>query len=309
MRSKTISKIIGFFIVVLIFYFLGKNLYLNWEQVKEYQISLNYLYLIVSFILLSIAILGRGLVWKKIVDILEPANDLGFLESVRISVFSQFGKYLPGKIFAPAGMIYLTRSKNISKKNLYLSVIFDAFFPIISAFILSLLLIGLFFNYEVGFFNFYLIGFLAILVGFAITHPWIFQYLVKMFLKILKKEQVDFNFTFSWFNRIKIISFYSLTHFLIGLGFFFLINSITYFPLENLLSSAGIYILAGVLGLVAFFIPGGLGVREGVLVLFLQFYFPLNVAILISLLARIWSTLVDIFLGGGLFLYNKIKKQ
>jgi len=307
-KKNIISKIISFAVVVLIFYFLGKQLFLNWEQIKEYQFSLSYSYLAFSFICLGTGFLGSALAWKKIVNFLQPNNGLGYLEAIRIVAYSQLGKYLPGKVFSVIGMIYLARNKDISKKNLYLSVIFNIIFFIITGFALSLFLISFFFTYSANFFIFYLIGISAIISGLIVVHPRIFQCLVRLFFNKMRKKPIDLSFDLSWFNKLKIIFYCFFTHFLFGLGLFCLINSITYMSWQNLLGIIGIYVLAMVLGLVAFFAPSGLGIREGVLVLFLQFYFPLNIAILISLLARIWASVGDVVLAGSFYVLNKVKK-
>ena len=149
---------------------------------------------------------------------------------------------------------------------------------------------------------------MAISGGLIATHHRVFQYLVKLFLTITRKESIELGPGLVWFKKVKMIFYYSLNQFLFGLSFFFLINSLTYLAWQNLLSIIGVYILAVVLGLIAFFAPSGLGVREGVLVLFLQLFFPLNVAILISLLARVWTTVTEVFLSGGFYLLGKVKK-
>lgn len=308
-KIKIIGRLISFSLIILIFYFLGRNLFLNWGQIKEYQFSLNYFNLIVSFIFLALGFLVRGSTWKKIVDFLQPDNDLGYLEVMRIEVFSQLGKYLPGKVFGPIGKAYLARNKKIFKKNLYFSVILDALLDPIAAFLLSLFLIGFFFPFKINLPNFYLTGLVVVILGLTVTHPKIFSCLINFFLTKIKKEPIRLDFNLDWLKKIKIILYYSLANFLMGLGFFYLINSLTYLSLQSLLPIIGIYVLAGILGFLAFFAPGGLGVREGTLVLFLQFYFPLNVAILISLLARIWSTLLDIILAGGFYLFDKVKNN
>ena len=142
-----------------------------------------------------------------------------------------------------------------------------------------------------------------------IINPRVFQYLLTLFLKKIKKEPVDLSFDLRITNKIKIILYYAFSDFLTGVGFFYLINSITYLSFSDLFGVVGAYILAGVLGFLAFFAPSGLGVREGILVLFLQFYFPINIAILISLLARIWTVLGDLFLAGGFYISSVFKKQ
>lgn len=305
---KIIGKIISFSVIALIFYFLGKSLFSNWQQVKEYQFSFNCFYLAISFIFLAIGLLSRGLVWKKIINFLQPDNDLKWKEAVRIDVYSQLGRYLPGKIFGVVGKVYLARNKNILSKNLYLSVIYVVLFHPTAAFLLSLFLIGFFFDYDVNFHNFYLICSISVIAGLIAIHFRLFQHLITLFMTKIIKKPIQFDFDLNWLQKLKIVFYFSIVEFFMGLGFFCLINSITFLPVQNLLSIVGIYIAAGVLGFAAFFSPGGLGVREGVLILFLHPFFPLNIAILISLLARIWATITEVSLAGGFYFLDKIKK-
>jgi uncharacterized membrane protein YbhN (UPF0104 family) len=46
--------------------------------------------------------------------------------------------------------------------------------------------------------------------------------------------------------------------------------------------------------LLAVFAPGGIGVREGVQVLFFSALMPTEVAVIISVLMRLWSLAVDV---------------
>jgi hypothetical protein len=40
--------------------------------------------------------------------------------------------------------------------------------------------------------------------------------------------------------------------------------------------------------------PAGLGVREGIISFFLSFYLATSVAVIVALVTRVWSTLVDV---------------
>jgi len=50
-------------------------------------------------------------------------------------------------------------------------------------------------------------------------------------------------------------------------------------------------------GLIALFVPSGIGVTEGMLVLLLQQYFPLEICLAISLLFRVLNVSKEILLG------------
>jgi len=106
---------------------------------------------------------------------------------------------------------------------------------------------------------------------------------------------------------LKIILYYFISYILIGAGFFFLVRSLAYLPFYDILGAIGIYILASVLGTLAVFAPSGLGVREAFLAIFLQLYFPLSIATLIALLARVWTTLGEITIFMGLYSFMNKK--
>jgi uncharacterized membrane protein YbhN (UPF0104 family) len=59
------------------------------------------------------------------------------------------------------------------------------------------------------------------------------------------------------------------------------------------------------LGLITIFAPGGLGVREGALVYLLSLVMAAPVAVVISILTRIWMTLIEIGLVGMVYLTSQ----
>lgn len=70
----------------------------------------------------------------------------------------------------------------------------------------------------------------------------------------------------------------------------------------SLWKATGAFSGAMVLGFLAVIVPGGLGVREGVLVFLLSSSMPLPVTTLVALLYRLWFTLVEVVLFGISFL-------
>jgi uncharacterized membrane protein YbhN (UPF0104 family) len=64
--------------------------------------------------------------------------------------------------------------------------------------------------------------------------------------------------------------------------------------LERLPALVGIFAGAWVIGFLSFLAPGGLGVREGILVYLLGFYLPSHVAIVVTLLSRLWVTAAEL---------------
>jgi uncharacterized membrane protein YbhN (UPF0104 family) len=89
-------------------------------------------------------------------------------------------------------------------------------------------------------------------------------------------------------------------------AFLCVVASLVPIPPEAYIGLAATYILAGIVGLMAFFVPSGLGVREAVIVLFAAAYFPVEVAIVLALAARFYATVADGLLA---IIYLLIRKQ
>jgi uncharacterized membrane protein YbhN (UPF0104 family) len=66
----------------------------------------------------------------------------------------------------------------------------------------------------------------------------------------------------------------------------------------------GALALASTLGVLAVFAPGGLGVREGVLVYLLSHIMPEGVSVVLSILTRLWMTVIELGLVGMIYLYD-----
>lgn len=277
----------------------------NWQKLKEYDFSFDYLYLILSVLFLALALAGLSWVWNKILKYIKNENNLSNLDALRIYLYSEFGKYLPGKIWTILGRIYLGAKKGISKKDLAVSSFLDVALSTGAGLVLGtfflLIFLGNFFSYL------YFLSVLVALAGLIAAHPRAFYPVFNFVFRRLKKVEILPSEFLSYTKILKAFFCYLLISFVSGTAFFFLVKSITslsffYFP-----AIIGVYNLAVNLGVVAIFAPSGLGIREGIMTLFLNIYFPVSVAILISLIARIWLTAVEIGLFLPLYFLSKYK--
>jgi len=309
MKKASFYKILSYLIVLALFFFLGRTLLNNWQKIKEYQFSFNYTYLAVSWVFATLNIISLAFIWKKIFQLLDPQQALSNIKAFKIFIYSWFGKYMPGKIWQPLGVVYLGRQEGLPVKTLTISTIFDNVLFLVSAFMLSLASLSI--TLGKGLLSFYIIGGIIIIGGLILVHPKVFYPILNFALRKLKMpaffEQEAPLLTYK--KIIQIIFCYFGAIILSGTGFFFLINSITYLPWQDIVGIIGIFTLANAMGVVAIFAPSGLGIREGTLTGLLPFYFPLSLAILISLLARVWATIPELILFGFTYCYYRFKKR
>jgi hypothetical protein len=79
-----------------------------------------------------------------------------------------------------------------------------------------------------------------------------------------------------------------------GWAFFLFINSIYRIGAEHILYLAGAFSAASLIGMFSVFVPSGLGVREGVLILMLAPIVSVEAAIVISFASRLWFTATEL---------------
>ena len=259
-------------------------------------------YFILSLVLLICGFILQGVTWKIILG--EFNFKISYNDSIKSFGLSIFGKYIPGKLWMLLGKAgYIVKYYDYPTDSI-LTISFNAQF--IS------LWVGLF----LGAFGLIFLK-ITFLFGLFVLLSWIFLTLVVfsnkahifvqgLLKKILKKKINIPCFSFSTVFRI--LPFFTFYWLLYSIGFFFLYASMT----NNLnLLILFVFPLAGTLGTIMVIAPGGLGIREGIIVSYLA-AIGLNLfeATTISVFSRVWFLIGEfsIFII-ALLLKRKVRKN
>ena len=70
LQGKIVRRILQVILIVVIFYFLAKNLYVNWNKIVEHDWNINYYFLTYSFVLLIVGSILIALGWNLILRVL-----------------------------------------------------------------------------------------------------------------------------------------------------------------------------------------------------------------------------------------------
>jgi uncharacterized membrane protein YbhN (UPF0104 family) len=108
--------------------------------------------------------------------------------------------------------------------------------------------------------------------------------------------------TLTYPQLLRYLGLYVLNWLVFGGTLFVFIRSFYLVDPSSILYLTGAFSLAGMIGILAFFTPSGLGVREGVLALFLNQVMPTSVAIVAAVASRIWLTVVELASAGVVYL-------
>jgi uncharacterized membrane protein YbhN (UPF0104 family) len=300
------KQIVKWIIVVAIFVFLGKMVWDNWNQVKDASFTFEVFPLLLSTLIFVFSYFIQISAWYMIT--LKLGIALPIQETLESWFYSQLGKYLPGKVWVLLGRFYSYESKGKSKKAILIALYLETVTMIVAAGLMFLVAI-IFFRevrpFYIGRQSMWMV--LLFLSGFLSLHPRVLQKILNWILVQLKRETISL--TISYSNILWILFVCIISWIVGGVGFYFFVDSVYPMAPQYILFLTGALAISSTLGLIAIFAPSGLGVREGALVYILSFMMATPVAVIISILTRIWMTLVEIGLIGMVYLFYKLQKQ
>jgi hypothetical protein len=214
---------------------------------------------------------------------------LSLRKSVKVSFLSMVGKYLPGKVWLVLGKVYLSGKEGLPRVEVFTSVVIEIILEIVaSIFFFFIFLLSVMQQPLLSLKVIYSLGFIMV-AGLVFLHPSVFYKLINIVLYWWKGEKVKKHIRYR--DTIQLLIFYNFIVLFQGVAFYFFVNALCYVPLNKILGLTGSLAIAGAVGTLSFFAPSGLGVREGILAFLLTSYVISPIAVLISLLARLWVTL------------------
>jgi uncharacterized membrane protein YbhN (UPF0104 family) len=299
-NKDRILKLVKTIISVTIVFFIIRYIKANSNTLKNFEFHINYVYLTISFIILLIFILNQFFLWYYITK-LNRCN-IEFSKSITARAYSELGKYIPGKVFGYAMLLYAYSKANQSK----MLVSFGMFFELLASTLATSLIfiLSVFFTDVLVFEKYRIVALVLLVLFFILIQPKILNFFSVWFLKIAKREPVKINVTY--LQLIKIILLYVINFMIFGVAFVFFIKSIYNISFYNYLYITGTTAVAGLIGLFAIFVPAGLGVREGILVFTLSYIIPPALTGIIALASRLWMTFAEILLFGLIFSFSKL---
>ena len=295
--KKVLIRSTQVIVILLIFYFLMKGVIANWDQVKDFDWKFDYPLLIISFLLQIVALLWLVQIWRWILG--HTGSRVSYAGLFRVWFFANLGRYLPGKVWQFLGMVYMLEKRGVPPRNTFSTVVLAQTCSVMSGLLIAFAFLGVnlysqFLSGKPGLMAVIAIFFLAVIA--LACYPRLLQKAINLGLGILKREKIILDINTK--DVIIYLLCYSVSWLLFGLAFLVFIKAMTQASFAMYPSLTGAFAFSVNIGFLVLFVPGGIGVREGFLVLLLSSlfpaFFPVPVATLISLLARLWVTVAEL---------------
>jgi len=272
----------------VVLFFLGRFAWSNWQKIRELDFAIRVDALLLSMVVLAVYFLGRAWLWHFLTT--RYRIDIRLRRSVGAWFLSQLGKYIPGKVFMYVGRLYYYAREGRSKTLFSLCFVVETMATILSSTVIVLVALA-----EAGLPQLrpYEPVLMVALVGLVVAlHPAVLRWLTSRGLRMLGRSAIDF--APRGRDTALFVVLYSVNWLVFGVAFFLFINSIYRIGAEHILYLAGAFSAASLIGMFSVFVPSGLGVREGVLIVMLTPIVSVEAAIVISFASRLWFTATEL---------------
>lgn len=286
----------GTVLSVALLLFIGRGVWRNAAAIRDLDWQLRLLPLAAAFLLLLAAYVVYFVQWRAILRDLGQRVDLA--TGFRIWTLSQIGKYVPGKIWAAVGRVVLLRRAGIDPFRGALSVVLELALLVASGLVFSALTLPWWEGRvlraaaaEIAPAGTILTLGLAALVLALLPGSW--SVLIGL-TRRLAGVGPDADVPRIPLRRVgRLCAGYGLSWLLTGAGFGLLVLSLHAIPLRAFPGVAGAFVFSWVIGSLVVIAPAGLGIRETMLLVFLNGLVPTEVALVTVIASRIWTTATE----------------
>jgi hypothetical protein len=291
-REKPVVRLLGRLVVVALIVLLALRLWQEWrrEPVDFGQLDVG---VFVAAVVASVAAVSAyGLVWLYLLRRLGTPAPLSW---ITLFFKSQLAKYLPGSVWQYAGRVALARNRGVPIQPALFSVVAEIGYSAIAAAAASSLIFGWLAAAAVSLglagllaLGRALRGRIATLVVNAPSDPGRGRLDRQSVLATLRAAPAT-------------VVLYLVVWGLYGLAFWTTGRALFAIPASDIPRYIGIFALAWLAGVVAFFAPGGIGVREAVIAALLAAPLGQANAIVLAATSRIVLSTIDLVAGATSF--------
>lgn len=288
-HNKWFLRAIAVAVIGAAVYFVVRTVVRDWAVISEYEWSLKWWLLLASIAIGCAASFVNAKVMQRIMKAFGarvPFSRFGFL-----FMAANFGRYVPGKVAQIAGLLVFMKREGVPRTVTFASMVVYQGLLILVAGIVGISLVGPEIITKAAPGISIWVVFAAAIVGIVLTIPSIMERIVNLGLGLLKRERIVYDLSI----RDWAVAFIALVigWILFGIAFAVMNASITGLEIAQFPYACGAFVLAFMIGWLVLIAPGGLGVREGILLLILAAIYPSGIAGLIATVARVWIFIIE----------------
>jgi hypothetical protein len=278
--------------------FLALYLVRHWSEVTAHPWTIHWPRLVLATLCVLAAYSGFVLCWRRILRHL--GGRLSVRDAHRIWYIGNLARYVPGKVLQLAGTAYLARAKGVSPVLTVSASLTSQIFVLAGGLVVATATLPEVAASAADLDVLWPIGLaLAALLLLVVLTP-ILDLAYRLVLRVLGRS--EYYEIVPTGEKLVLLTANLLAWCAFGAGFWLFVRAVAPIEADTILPMIGICAAGYVGGYLAIFVPGGLGVREGIYALLLAAYVPPSIAVAIAVFCRLWLTaceLLPVFLLVG----------
>ncbi|MDA2936693.1 YbhN family protein [Acidobacteria bacterium AH-259-A15] len=260
-------------------YFIAVRVRANWDEIARFQFTVQPIWLGCSLVILCLAFLWFAFGWEQILRRMRYRFSL--LAVLHIWYKAQLGKYVPGFLWHVVGRAHWGRAIGLPWPVAVSSTVLEAILMIIGAAVVSSTVLPVYIQIS-WFGDITRYVFLLPIALIFFLHPAV----LNRGLRLVHPSAEGLDLCYS--DILYLLAVYVMRWVLAGTAFILLVQAVYPLPLGEWPFLAASFALAWAVGFITVFAPGGIGVREVVLVALLETVMPTATAVIVALLSRLW---------------------
>ncbi|MCG8312561.1 MAG: flippase-like domain-containing protein [Pseudomonadales bacterium] len=281
-------------IVIGVFLYLGYQIESHWDQLSaiDYLSSWKSLLAHVLALILMQTLMVIG--WHNLLR--RHQIHLTKQQLIYSYFVPALGKYLPGKVLFLAGRVELIKKFGGSRSAGFSVFILENIFLLLAASFFVLPSLFAFFKLPGQWLGAAYLAPCLAAIWIVIKPNTLFKYF-NLILQRLRRQPLTIHI--KSMDALLILSIYLLIWFAYGLGCAFFALEISNTSYDHLFIVASAFVLAWMAGFLSIITPGGLGVREAIIVVLLSPILGEAIAALMAVMMRLTWTIIELTISAG----------
>lgn len=303
-RNRILRWTVTVAVLVVIGFAFSDSLTDAWDQVRDEQLSFDWR-MVVAALLFAVAVPLSGVLWGRVLTELTGRR-VSALDAASVHCSSWLLKYVPGQVGSVVNKVLWGQKRGMSRTAILVSFVYENVFLQVASLVpaTAILLAATGFGVFSSNPDSALLPLLLLvplcLVAFGPGLRIVLSFATR---RILKRE-ASADQLLPTSRALAYAAAFIVPRVLNGVGFVLVAVSVTDVAADDWLPLGAAYVFGGAIGILAIFVPSGLGVRESVTVLFAKEFMPTSQAIIAALVARLLSVVGDL---GVLGVYGATK--
>lgn len=296
-----LRRLLGLGVTVALFYYIVKPVVQNWDKIRPFVDQVKPLNFAAAVGLFAVFLfVFRVLSWWALLRGL--GQTLPLAPTTRIWSTGELARYLPGVIWQVVGRIYLIKPYGVSGSVCSTSQVLELIVFLLANIVVAVACLLWFGFKEIqGDARWWLIGLMGLLPALGLLlHPSVFYAVMNRVIRLFKRPPLETHVPAR--TLIGLLAWNIVGLCVMSLAIWLIVSGPLQLPIGKWWVVAGAYCLAWCAGFLAFWAPGGLGVRELVFMTVVVIILPEGIkatydgeglagfAGLLSLVLRGWAT-------------------